>query len=88
MLVSDVRFENEAAFIRDRGVLVHLMPNWATESTGHASDVRITQVAGDARIALSQGKVSEGVKELMRIVEKAAQRLHASERSGDSCNVP
>ena len=88
VVVSDVRFENEAAFIRRHGLLVHLMPNWPTESTGHVSDVRIKQLPQDARIALSLGKVKEGVDELLRIVEKGRHARNADAGLGDSCIVP
>lgn len=88
VIVSDVRFENEAAFIRRHGLLVHLMPNWPTESTGHASDVRIKQLPEDARIALSLGKVKEGVDELLRIVDKGRHVRNADAGLGDSCIVP
>lgn len=69
IVVSDVRFENEAEFIRSiGGHIVHLKPNWECERTGHASDSGLKYNTGDSLLGLSQGKVEVGYKALTAII--------------------
>lgn len=51
MIVPDVRFEDEAAFIRDNGgLLIHIERKGAQEIEGHVSEAGVEWRKGDARI--------------------------------------
>lgn len=68
---SDVRFENEAEFIREKGGhIIHLKPNWIdpTAIQGHASEAGIKYQRGDSILGLSQGKIGQGVTQVMEII--------------------
>ena len=71
IVISDVRFENEASMLREAGGhIVHLKPDWATESTGHTSDKGLRYVAGDSILGLSYGEPEKGYKQLLSIIEE------------------
>lgn len=58
LIISDVRFENEAAFIRKNGgLLIHVVREGAgsTSESGHASENGVEFVDGDAYINNNQG---------------------------------
>ena len=82
VVVSDVRFENEAEYIRSVGVLVHLYPNWDCPRTGHASDTRLAKHPRDVILPLSNGQVADGLKGLEQIVSLYRLGL------GDSIGIP
>lgn len=44
VIIDDVRFENEAAFIRERGVLIHIQKHrpWLVPSDNHVSELGIS----------------------------------------------
>ena len=51
MIVPDVRFEDEAAFIRDNGgLLIHIERKAAQEIEGHVSEAGVEWRKGDTRI--------------------------------------
>lgn len=71
---SDVRFENEAAFIRNKGGhIIHLRCNWVMPTTPeanlHTSEKGVGFVAGDSIIGLSEGKIQKGAKEVLGVIE-------------------
>ena len=71
IVISDVRFPNEAKYIRDNGGhIVHLKPNWECSKTGHASDKGLPYVDGDSILPLQLGSVNKGGDLLMRILEE------------------
>ena len=71
IVISDVRFPNEAKYIRDNGGhIVHLKPNWECAKTGHASDSGLPYVDGDSYLPLQLGSVNKGGDLLMRILEE------------------
>ncbi len=71
IVISDVRFPNEAKYIRDNGGhIVHLKPNWECARTGHASDGGLPYVDGDSILPLQLGGISKGGDLLMRILEE------------------
>ena len=69
VVVSDVRFPDEAEYIRSVGVLVHLFPNWECQRTGHVSDARLEKHGQDVILPLSNGKVADGLKGLQQIID-------------------
>lgn len=49
-IIPDVRFENEAAFVREHGCLIHITGRDLGVGAGHASEHGVDQRAGDYRI--------------------------------------
>ena len=47
MIIPDVRFENEAKFIRQRGILIHIAGRGRTITTDHVSENGVIMQAGD-----------------------------------------
>lgn len=50
LIVTDVRFANEAAYIRAHGLLIHVQRDNAVAVAGHASEAGITFESGDVQI--------------------------------------
>lgn len=74
LVISDVRFENEASYIRDAGgMVVHLKPDWPCQRTGHASDAGIAFVKGDSVLPLSLGKIANAGNLLMKIIAEVSE---------------
>lgn len=71
IVISDVRFPNEAKYIRNNGGhIVHLKPDWECARTGHESDKALPYVEGDSILPLQLGGISKGGDLLMRILEE------------------
>lgn len=71
MVVSDVRFENEAAWVRSRGgLLVHIIRPDAVQVSSHASEAGVKQLAVDYQIYNHQG-----LAELNAVVDNMARTL-------------
>lgn len=70
-VVTDVRFPNEAAWIRKNGILVHLQPDWITvgSDSRHASNAGLDQEPMDIVLPLRKGDVVNGVKAMLKILE-------------------
>lgn len=69
---SDVRFDNEAALIREvGGHIIHLKPNWAPlgSTNNHASEAGVKFVRGDSILGLSKGKVAPAVRSCLAIIQ-------------------
>lgn len=56
MVVADVRFENEATWVRTNGVLLHISNNRAPRVRAHASEAGIVRRAGDFELANNASK--------------------------------
>lgn len=69
VVISDVRFEDEAEYVRSVGLLVHLYPNWECQRTGHVSDKRLPKHGRDVILPLSNGQEAEGLKDLEKIID-------------------
>lgn len=71
IVISDVRFENEATTIRKLGGhIVHLKPDWDCPRTGHASDAGLEFKVGDSILGLEYGRADKGYKQLMAIIQE------------------
>ena len=71
IVISDVRFENEATTIRKLGGhIVHLKPDWDCPRTGHASDAGLEFKVGDSILELEYGRADKGYKQLMAIIQE------------------
>jgi hypothetical protein len=57
VIISDVRFDNEAAYVRERGVLVHLVGRGGIEG-GHSSEKQLAHLPGDM-VVDNMGAVAE-----------------------------
>lgn len=69
VIISDLRFENEATYLRTLGAtIVHLYPNWPCATSSHQSDVRLKVGPGDLRLALSFGQVAQASKDFAALV--------------------
>lgn len=69
-IVTDVRFPNEAKWIRENGLLVHLVPDWQAKGRNavHLSNSGLPHDPMDIVLNLTDGKISEGVEALRRVV--------------------
>lgn len=71
IVVSDVRFENEAALIRRvGGHIVHIKPDWNCERTGHASDSGLAFHEEDSILGATYGKPDKAYKQLLEIIKE------------------
>lgn len=71
IVISDVRFPNEAKYIRNNGGhIVHLKPNWPCEMNNHVSNNPIPFVEGDSILPLELGNVAKGGTLLLKILEE------------------
>lgn len=71
LVISDVRFENEATMLRSLGGhIVHLKPNWPCETTGHASDSGVKFDTQDSILGLEDGRADKGYKQLLAIIKE------------------
>lgn len=71
VIVTDVRFESEANWIRGVGTLIHLQPDWPTATSTHASDIPLSIDPADEIINLIQHKEAKGLTSLLQIVQAA-----------------
>lgn len=75
VVISDVRFENEAACIRGMGGhIVHLKPTWACQVTDHESDRAVAFAKGDSILGLKEGQPDLGHRMLLGLIEDAFGR--------------
>lgn len=67
IVISDVRFENEAAFVRRRGLLVHLRRNQVPAGAHHQSEAGVFRTAEDVVVENNAGidRLWDAVDELM-----------------------
>lgn len=73
-VISDVRFENEAAFIRERGgVMVHMQRNDASPVSAHSSEDGVAMHPQDL-IVRNNGTIRELQSELSSLVIYARRR--------------
>lgn len=71
MVIPDVRFENEAAFVRKYGgVLLHISKFDAPLSNGHVSNTPVKQIEGDIILCNDGGlaELQQNVEELFKHV--------------------
>lgn len=68
VIVTDVRFSTEAAWIREQGQLIHLDPNWLTTTSDHSSDRPLLVDQADVVLRLQKGKEAKGLLQLLQIV--------------------
>ena len=61
-VIDDVRFANEAEFIRERGVLVHIL-RFGTDKLNHISEQGVTMKGGDC-VEYNNGSILDAVKNL------------------------
>ena len=71
VVVTDVRFPDEAELIRSLGYLVHLKPEWECRRTGHVSDSRLDPQYPDYQLVLNEGDIDDGVGYLLKVIERA-----------------
>jgi len=70
IVVSDVRFENEAALIRDLGGhIFHLCPTWPSEAeqSAHKSTKPLQFGETDYKLTLHYGQIAAALDEIFRI---------------------
>ena len=71
IVVSDVRFENEASLIRRLGGhVVHIKPQWDCDKTGHTSDQGIAFHEEDSILGATYGKPEKAYRELLAIIKE------------------
>lgn len=71
LFYSDVRFEDEAALVREEGGhIIHLKPDWiATDPTcTHASEAGLSFYRGDSIIGLRSGQVAAAIESCLAII--------------------
>lgn len=73
IILTDVRFPNEADYVRRHGLLIHLLPDWinpaATEAaTAHASETGIQVGPEDIRLPLVEGEVEYAVDRVLTLI--------------------
>ena len=70
IVISDVRFENEANLIRDMGgAIIHLKPDWECPTSDHASDQAVPYAKGDSILGLRYGQPDLGHRMLLELIE-------------------
>lgn len=75
VVISDVRFENEATLIREMGGhIIHLKPDWDCPTSAHASDQPVAYVKGDSILGLKHGQPDLGHRMLLGLIEDAFGR--------------
>lgn len=70
LVVSDVRFENEAALIRDLGGhIFHLCPTWPSEAeqSAHKSTKPLQFGETDYKLTLHYGQIAAALEQIFRI---------------------
>jgi hypothetical protein len=84
IVISDVRFENEATMLRNRGGhIVHLKPDWDCPRTGHVSDAGISFKEGDSILGLTYGKPDKAYKQLLDIIKEEYASASISARASN-----
>lgn len=74
-VVADVRFESEAAAIRNiGGVIIHLRPDWADFGKRHPSDFPLAALGGDMTLKTYQGQPERAIEQAAEFVAKAFGR--------------
>lgn len=70
VLVTDIRFENEARLIRTMGgTMIHLRPDWTSFSSDHASAHQLSLKPDDRILKLYKGQLAQGVMDLLNIIK-------------------
>jgi len=67
-IIPDVRFENEAAFIRDRGMLIHIVGRDQDIGSNHTSEAGV-EITSDDTIIVNDGSLGVMYKQLNAIVD-------------------
>ena len=70
LVVSDVRFENEADMLRDMGgIIFHLKPTWPSEAeqSAHKSTKPLQFGETDYKLTLHYGQIAAALDEIFRI---------------------
>ena len=73
LIITDVRFANEAAFIREHGLLVHIERADNATVASHASEAGITFKHGDVRVT-NDGAIEELQTAAVWLADTIAQR--------------
>lgn len=69
MVVSDVRFENEAAWVREHGgLIIHIRRSSAPKVASHISEAGVAVAEGDALVH-NEGTIQEFETALMEVVQ-------------------
>ncbi len=66
VVIPDVRFEDEASFVRDNGVLLHIQRE-GTGGDSHASEAGITPILGKDIVICNNGTISTYISTLHRV---------------------
>lgn len=70
IVVSDVRFPNEAELIRNAGgLIVHLYPNWPCETFEHSSAYELPVGIFDSKLPVVHGMLDLSYKHLLALVD-------------------
>ncbi|MFT0212859.1 deoxynucleotide monophosphate kinase [Pseudomonas sp. F1_0610] len=77
-IISDVRYENEAAFIRENGVLIHLYRDDAPQVKAHSSENGVSVYPGDFWI-YNNGSLEDLDQSVAELVPQITQILAAQE---------
>lgn len=79
IVVSDVRFDNEANMIRSLGGhIVHIKPQWECVKTGHASDAGVTFMEDDSILGAVYGRADKAYAQLLDIIKDVYSTASAS----------
>ena len=78
-VIADVRFENEAAFVRNNGVLIHISRPGAETVEAHASENGVSKHPGDI-VVTNDGTVAEMCAEAaMQIANATCEKQTSAE---------
>ena len=78
MVVSDIRFENEAAWVRENGLLIHISGasrrTLAADGKGHASEAGLERLPGDV-VVYNIAERAQLYHQLMGVLEQTYPEL-------------
>lgn len=57
-VISDVRFQNEADFVRERGILVHIYGRYSLDNNQHVSEAGVRMMPGDLSVS-NEGSLND-----------------------------
>lgn len=67
-IIPDIRFENEAAFVRERGKLIHIVGRERGIESNHLSETGV-EITSDDIIIINDGSLNDLYKQLQVIAE-------------------
>lgn len=80
-VISDVRFEDEAAFVREHGTLIHLIRNDAPPVNGHVSELGVEYRADTDQLIENNGSLEELLAKVGALADALGLKRRAQEVS-------